>query len=54
LSNANREYFFYGEEIFNDQRAILHEIGVKYGVLHHLAKCDLPTFEELEIWYMSS
>lgn len=54
LMSANREYFMYGYEIFEEKRAMLMELARKYNVSHFIPNGALPNRQELDDWVVSA
>lgn len=51
LMNANREYFMYGPEVFEEKRAMLMDLATTYNVAHFLPHMQLDTYEQASAWF---
>jgi len=54
LLAANREYFMFGEEVFDARRDMMTTLAEKHGVTHFLSNCRLQTYTELEEWFLAA
>lgn len=51
LLAANREYFLYGREIFEEKRRMLMDLSVRFQVDHFFKGCQLDDWEKASLWF---